>query len=61
MREYVCPGCAALLDVEIAIEGTPTEDDVRPDFWIANGSARARESAETPRAGGSRRNARSPE
>jgi N-methylhydantoinase B len=39
LREYVCPGCARLLDVEVALEGTPPEDDVRPAFWTDGGRA----------------------
>lgn len=40
MREWICPGCAALLDVEVALEGTPAEDDVRPRFWTEGAAAR---------------------
>jgi N-methylhydantoinase B len=39
MREYVCPGCAGLLDVDVAVEGVPREDDVRPRFWTGTGAA----------------------
>jgi N-methylhydantoinase B len=35
LREYVCPGCARLLDVEVALEGTPAEDDAEPEFWTS--------------------------
>jgi len=33
-REYVCPGCARLLETEVALAGTPPEDDVRPAFYV---------------------------
>ncbi len=39
LREYVCPGCARLLDVEVVLAGTAPEDDVRPDFWTATAPA----------------------
>lgn len=33
LREWICPGCARLLETEVLAAGTATEDDVRPDFW----------------------------
>jgi acetone carboxylase gamma subunit len=33
LREWICPGCATLLDTEVVLAGTPREDDVRPAFW----------------------------
>jgi N-methylhydantoinase B len=33
LREYVCPGCARLLETEVVLAGMPREDDVRPAFW----------------------------
>jgi N-methylhydantoinase B len=41
LREYVCPGCARLLETEVVLAGTPREDDVRPDFYFG-GSTPAR-------------------
>jgi N-methylhydantoinase B len=32
-RELFCPGCATLLECEAVLEGTPLDDDVRPDFY----------------------------
>ena len=34
LLEYVCPGCARLLETEVVLAGTAREDDVRPDFWV---------------------------
>jgi N-methylhydantoinase B len=36
LREWVCPGCAGLLDTAVVITGTPCEDDVRPAFWTGS-------------------------
>jgi N-methylhydantoinase B len=33
LREYICPGCARLLETEVVLAGTPREDDVRPEFY----------------------------
>ena len=35
LREYVCPGCGRLLETEVFPAGTPSEDDVRPAFWVS--------------------------
>jgi N-methylhydantoinase B len=39
LREWVCPGCARLLDTEVVLEGTAAEDDVRPEFWCGRPAA----------------------
>jgi N-methylhydantoinase B len=41
LREYVCPGCARLLEVEVTLAGTAGEDDVRADFWVGSGARAA--------------------
>jgi N-methylhydantoinase B len=33
LREVFCTSCARLLDAEPVLEGTPLDDDVRPDFY----------------------------
>jgi N-methylhydantoinase B len=33
LREWICPGCARLLETEVVVAGTAQEDDVRPGFW----------------------------
>jgi N-methylhydantoinase B len=35
LREWICPGCARLLETEVVAEGTGAEDDVSPEFWSA--------------------------
>jgi N-methylhydantoinase B len=39
LREYVCPGCARLLETEVVLAGTPRTDDVRPAFYVGPGPA----------------------
>jgi N-methylhydantoinase B len=39
LREFICPGCAGLLETEVAPATAEREEDVRPDFWVAGGSA----------------------
>jgi N-methylhydantoinase B len=33
LREWICPGCARVLDTEVALASAAREDDVRPAFW----------------------------
>jgi N-methylhydantoinase B len=33
LREWICPGCARLLETEVLTAGTGIEDDVCPEFW----------------------------
>ena len=35
LREWICPGCARLLETEVLAAGTDAEDDVCPEFWSA--------------------------